>query len=160
MISLVARALLGPVLVVAAALLVRGQAEGGGGFAAGVTAGLGVLLQYVALGFAEAERRVPRVLRSFRVALAGLALTALVAFLPLAAGEPPVSHRPGPGARMIALGPLELHSALVFELGLALATFGFVVAAVRRITASDVGGRHERPLGGSPDAPRDDGGAE
>ena len=47
---MVARLLLAPVLVVAAAVLVKGYADVGDGFAAGVIAALGVLLQYLAFG--------------------------------------------------------------------------------------------------------------
>jgi multicomponent Na+:H+ antiporter subunit B len=140
---LVARLLLAPALVVAAALLVKGYAASGGGFAAGVVASLGVLLQHVSLGGEELERRLPWTARAHRLALAGLALAAAVALAPAAVGLPPVRHLPRPGSRWIELGPLELHSALLFDLGVALATFGFVVAALHRLarTEPEEGGR-------------------
>ena len=136
MTGFVARLLLAPVLVVAAALLVKGYSEGGGGFAAGVTASLGVLLQHFALGREEVESRLPWTAHARPVALAGLALAAAVALGPAAAGKPPVWHLPRPGAPATSLGPLELHTAFLFEVGVALATFGFVVAVVHRIAAT------------------------
>lgn len=135
MTALVARLLLGPTLIVAAAFLVKGYAESGGGFAAGVVASLGVLLQYFALGLGEVERRLPWTVRSHRLALAGLALMAAVVLGPVLADHPLVWHLPRPGSHVVEMGPLELHTALLFEIGVALATFGFVVAAVHRIGA-------------------------
>lgn len=143
MIRLVARLLLAPALVVAIAFLVKGYAASGGGFAAGVVASLGVLLQHFALGDEEVERRLSWTTRTHRLALAGLALAATVALAPTAVGLPPVRHLPRPGAHVVELGPLELHTALLFDLGVALATFGFVVAAVHRIARAETeeGGR-------------------
>lgn len=142
MTALVARWLLAPVLVVAAALLVKGYGESGGGFAAGVVASLGVLLQYFALGYDEAERQLSWALASHRLVLLGVALMAAVVLGPILAGEPPVAHLPRPGEKVTELGPLELHTAFVFEVGVALATFGFVVAAVHWIGGAE---RRERP---------------
>lgn len=135
MTDLVARLLLGPTLIVAAALLVKGYAESGGGFAAGVVASLGVLLQHFSLGREEVERRLPWTARSHRLALAGLALMAAVVLGPAAVGTPLAWHLPRPDGHVVKLGPLDLHTALLFEIGVALAVFGFVVAAVHRIGA-------------------------
>lgn len=133
MTRLVARLLLAPALIVAFALLVKGYAASGGGFAAGVMASLGLLLQHFALGGEEVERRLPWTAWAHRLAFAGLALAAAVALAPAAVGLPPVRHLPRPGAHVVELGPLELHTALLFDLGVALATFGFVVAVVHRL---------------------------
>ena len=57
---MVARLLLAPVLVVAVAVLIKGYADVGDGFAAGVIAALGVLLQYLAFGRAAVERALRR----------------------------------------------------------------------------------------------------
>lgn len=136
MTALVARLLLGPTLIVAAALLVKGYAESGGGFAAGVVASLGVLLQYFSLGREEVERRLPWTTRSHRLVLAGLVLMAVVVLGPVLVDHPLAWHLPRPGSQVVKLGPLELHTALLFEIGVALATFGFVVAAVHRLGAA------------------------
>ena len=131
--ELSARALFAPILVVAAAFLVKGYAATGGGFAAGVVASLGVLLQYFALGFEEAERRLAWVGRAYRLAVAGLVLMAATVLPPVVFGLPPVWHLPAPGEHVTKLGPLELHTALAFETGVALAVSGFVVASVHLI---------------------------
>lgn len=132
----VARVLFPATLVVAAAFLVKGYAESGGGFAAGVVASLGVLLQHFALGREEVERRLPWTDGAHHLALLGVAVMAAVVLGPVLAGHPPASHLPPPGAHVVKLGPLELHTAFLFEIGVALATFGFVVAAVHRIAAT------------------------
>jgi multicomponent Na+:H+ antiporter subunit C len=56
---MVARGLLAPILVVAAAILVKGYADVGDGFAAGVVAALGVLLQILAFGREEVAAALP-----------------------------------------------------------------------------------------------------
>lgn len=130
---LVARVLWAPILVAATALLVKGYVDTGGGFSAGMVAGLGVLLQYLAYGWEGAERRMGWSAGAFRVALGGLALMAAVLLLPVLADRPPAWHLPRPGAEVTKLGPLELHTAFLFEVGVALATFGFVVTTIRRL---------------------------
>ena len=56
--QMVARGLLAPTLVVATAILVKGYADVGDGFAAGVVAALGILLQFLAFG-RDAGSQVP-----------------------------------------------------------------------------------------------------
>lgn len=128
--ALAARLLFAPTLVVAAALLVKGHDETGGGFAAGMVASLGTLLQHVALGREETRARHAWTLRARALALLGLALMAATALLPALAGRPPVWHLPRPGEAVATFGPLALQTALLFEVGVALATYGFVVAAI------------------------------
>lgn len=132
---LVLRILFPSALVAAVALLLAGTDASGGGFAAGVVAALGLLLQHVVLGRGTAERslRWPRLAPALVVL--GVALMATVVFLPLATGEPPVSHRPPPGKPVVSVGPLDLHTALAFETGLALATLGFLVSVGRVLAA-------------------------
>ncbi len=119
----------------AAALLVKGYAEGGGGFAAGVVASLAVMLQYFAVGLDGAERQLPWTSAALPVAIAGVALMAIVVLWPLTAGMPPATHWPRPGEEVIELGLVELHTALLFETGMALGTFGFAVASLHQLAA-------------------------
>lgn len=142
MIEQVARALFVPILLVAAGLLVKGYQESGGGFAAGVVASLGVLLQYLALGYERAQRALPWTGTTHRIALCGLAVMAATLLAPVLWGLPPAWHLPRPGEHVVHLGALGLHTTFLFELGIALATFGFVVAAVHRLARSD---EDERP---------------
>lgn len=128
----VARLLLAPLLMVAAAVLVKGYASVGDGFAAGAIAALAVLLQYLALGYEETERSLP--LRHVAgLAPAGLLLALAVAVAPLAAGEPLLTHAPPHGESPVELGTLELVTAVVFDLAICLLVIGVVVSIVREL---------------------------
>ncbi len=121
----VARLLMAPILVVAIAILVKGYADVGDGFSAGVIAALGIVLQYLALGREDAERLLPLRLigPAAFVALLGALLVALV---PLARGDALLEHAPAPGADITEVGTVELITAFAFDV----AIFVLVVAAV------------------------------
>lgn len=119
----VARLIFPFAIVAALALWARSYADVGDGFSAGAVAGLGAALQYVALDHDRARRRTRAGWAPVFLA-AGL-LTALVVVLaPLAAGLPPVTHFPRPGSSVVSLGVLELHTAALFDLGVAVAVYG------------------------------------
>ena len=120
----VSRALLAPVLAVAAAILVKGYADVGDGFAAAVVAALGVLLQYVGCSREEAERLLI-VRRAPELAFGGLSLALAVALVPWLAGGAVLQHSPRPGSEPIYLGTLELITAVAFDVGI----FGLVLGA-------------------------------
>jgi multisubunit Na+/H+ antiporter MnhB subunit len=123
--------LLGPAtLTVAAAVLVKGYGDTGDGFSAGIIAATGVIIQYVAFGHAIAER-LWLVRAAAGCATTGLLVAVAVAFAPLVAGQPPLTHRPPPGATVVKLGTLELHTALAFDLGILLLVLGVAVTIVR-----------------------------
>jgi multisubunit Na+/H+ antiporter MnhB subunit len=125
----VARLLAAPTFAVAAAILVKGYADVGDGFAAGVVAGLGVLLVLAAFGVKETHRVLP-VRRAFTVAVAGLLLALAVGFAPLLAGDAPFTHHPAPGEPVIHVGRLELITAVAFDVGVFLLVVGVVVGAL------------------------------
>jgi multisubunit Na+/H+ antiporter MnhB subunit len=125
----VARILAAPTFAVAAAMLVKGYADVGDGFAAGVVAALGVLFVFAAFGAREAHRVLP-VRRAFTVAMAGLLLALAVGFAPLVAGEPPFTHYPPPEAPVVHVGTLELITAVAFDLGVFALVLGVVVGAL------------------------------
>lgn len=125
----VARLLVAPTFAVAAAILVKGYADVGDGFAAGVVAGLGALLVFTAYGVNETHRVLP-VRRSFGIAMAGLLLALVVAFLPVLFGDPPFTHYPGPGESVVHVGTLELLTAVAFDVGVFLLVLGTVVGAI------------------------------
>lgn len=133
--ELAARVLLPASLIVAVAFLVKGHGETGGGFSAGLVAGLGVLLQYFALGFVEAERRLPWAGWADGLTLGGLVVMAATVLGPALVGRPPVWHLPRPDETPASFGALQLTTAFVFELGVAMAVFGFLVAAVHGLAA-------------------------
>ena len=122
----VAKLLFLPTLVVAVAILVKGYAQPGDGFSAGIVCALGVLLQYLAFGRREAEK-IPIVGLAGKSAFSGLLLALLVATAPVLLGEPVLTHYPRPGSEAVYLGTLELITALL------LLVFGFVVGAIRII---------------------------
>ena len=131
----VAKLLLLPTLVAAFAILVKGYTQPGDGFSAGVVAGLGVVLQYLACGREEAER-LPGVRHAGIVAFAGLLLALLVAFAPVLLGDPVLTHYPPPGAKVLHFGTLEVLTAVLFDVGVFLLVFGFAVGTVGMISRS------------------------
>lgn len=129
----VARLLLAPTIIVAAAVLVKGYADTGDGFTAGVIAAIGVLLQYVAFGYREASRLLPVRHSAIAGLLGGLLLSFAVAFVPVLRGDAIFTHIPRPGAAVIHLGTLEILTAVAFDIGVFLLVFGFVVGAIDMI---------------------------
>jgi len=136
----VAPKLLGPALMVAAAIIVRGYADVGDGFSAGVIVALAVALRYVALGLEETERGLP-ILRHAPAALAaGLLLALATGFFGVVRGDPPFTHLPPPGAHVVKIGTLELITAVVFDIGVLLLVVGALVMLVHHL-AGLVAGR-------------------
>lgn len=123
-VRVVARLLPGPSLMVAAGLIVKGYAEVGDGFAAGVIVALAVGLTYVALGAEGAEAAQPMLRHAPKLAVGGLLLALASGFFPLVYGEPPVTHRPGPGEHVVKVGALELFTPLLFDIGVFLLVVG------------------------------------
>jgi multisubunit Na+/H+ antiporter MnhB subunit len=126
---MVARALLAPTLVVAAAILVKGYANVGDGFAAGIVAALGVLLQYLAFGRAAVAAELP-VRQASSIALTGLTVAVIVFTVPLALGGAPFEHWPPAGEEPIHVGSLELITAVAFDVGVFLLVLGAAVAII------------------------------
>ena len=139
LVRMVARGLLVPVLLFALAVLVKGYADVGDGFAAGVIAALAVLLQYLAFGRAEVERQLP-VRRAPQLAIGGLVLSLLVAFVPVLAGRAPLQHWPAPGASVTHLGALELITAVLFDVGVFALVLGVCVGIIHFLTGPGVRG--------------------
>lgn len=131
LLAAVARFLFLPSFVIAAAVLVKGYVDVGDGFSAGVIAATGVLLQYVALGYSDTERLLPVGRVAPVAAVVGVLTALLVVFVPVLRGWPLVTHVPLAGTEVVHLGTLELHSAFLFDLGVFLLVFGFIVSTVR-----------------------------
>lgn len=119
-------------LAFGAALLAKGYTTIGDGFTAGAVAGLGAAVQYLAVPYDQARRRVGAAWATLMIP-SGL-LTALgLLLLPSLWGVAPVSHFPGPGEHVVTLGILELHSALIFDLGVAVVVYGALVLTFDRL---------------------------
>jgi multisubunit Na+/H+ antiporter MnhB subunit len=133
----VARLLLGASVMVAAALIVKGYADVGDGFSAGVVVALAVALQYIALGPREAEAALPVVRLAPAAAVAGLLLSLAVGFAPVLHGRPILTHWPPPGQRPLALGTLEIVTAVAFDVGVFLLVVGVLVVLVHQLAWRD-----------------------
>lgn len=122
----IARLLLLPIFMIAFAVLVKGYADTGDGFSAGVIAATGIMLQYMTFSYSRVERWLPLRFAPF-AAYVGLLLALLVVFFPTVRGEPVVTHVPAPGHEVVELGSLELHTAVLFDVGVFLIVLGFIV---------------------------------
>jgi multisubunit Na+/H+ antiporter MnhB subunit len=132
-IDIVAPRLLGPAVMVAAAIIVKGYTDVGDGFSAGVIVALAISLRYVAYGTEGAERSLPVLRHAPVIAAAGLLLALAVGFYPVLAGEPPFTHHPHPGEHVIKIGTLELITAMAFDVGVFLLVCGMLVTLVHHL---------------------------
>ena len=133
----VARLVWGPSLVVAAGLIVKGYAEVGDGFAAGVVVALAAALSYVALGAHGAERALPLLRHAPTIAVGGLVLALVAGFFPLLLGEPLFSHHPGPGEDVATVGSLELFTPVLFDVGVFLLVVGVLTVMLHQLADPD-----------------------
>jgi multisubunit Na+/H+ antiporter MnhB subunit len=132
-IQVVAPRLLGPALMVAMALIVKGYTDVGDGFSAGVIVALALALRYITLGRERTERGLPILRHAPAVAAAGMLAALAVAFGPVAFGDPPFTHFPPPGDPVVKIGTLELITAVAFDLGLFLLVTGVLVTLVHQL---------------------------
>ena len=114
--------------MVAVAVLVKGYADVGDGFAAGVIAALGRAAPVPGLrpGRGRAGAAGPR--RAAQLAIGGLLVALAVAFVPVAGRRAPLQHAPAPGAEVVHLGSLELLTAVAFDVGVFALVLGMSVA--------------------------------
>lgn len=132
--QVVAPRLLGPALMFAAAIIVKGYGDVGDGFSAGVVVALAISLRYIVLGPDRAEHGLPILRRAPVVAVAGLLVALASGFFPLLLGEPPFTHQPGPGEHVVKIGTLELITAVAFDIGVFLLVTGVLVVLVHHLT--------------------------
>jgi multisubunit Na+/H+ antiporter MnhB subunit len=129
----IAPRLLGPALMVAAALIVKGYTDVGDGFGAGVIVALAVGLQYLARGADAVESSLPALRGAPVGAVAGLMVALAVGFLPVVGGDPPFTHYPPPGQDPVKIGTLELITAVGFDLGLFLLVTSVLVMLMHHL---------------------------
>jgi multicomponent Na+:H+ antiporter subunit B len=132
-IAVIAPRLLGPALMVAAAIIVKGYVDVGDGFSAGVIVALAVSLRYITLGPELTERSLPVLRHAPAIASAGLLIALAFGFWAVVAGDPPFTHRPGPGEEVVTVGTLELLTAVGFDMGLFLLVTGSLVTLVHHL---------------------------
>jgi len=135
--------LLGPTIMVAAGLIVKGYAEVGDGFGAGVAVALAISLAYIALGGATTERVLPVLRHAPKLAVGGLLLALATGFYPLLLGEPPVTHRPAPGEHVVKVGELELFTPLLLDIGIFLLVVGLLTMLLHHMARLDDRAGHD-----------------
>ena len=133
-IDVVAPRLLGPAVMVAAAIIVKGYTDVGDGFSAGVIVALAISLRYITFGPKRAELSLPILRHAPAVAAGGLLLALAVGFFPVLTGDPPFTHWPAPRAEVIKFGTLELISAVAFDIGVFLLVCGALVTLVHQLS--------------------------
>lgn len=124
--------ILSPVVALLAAyLLIRGGDSPGGGFSAGLTAGLLVVLRHYVYGPTAVERLVGA--GATRLTGVGLGVAAGTGLLGLVAGDAflDVLHWT---PSLPAVGAVELTTALAFETGIFVTVLGVVVAVVQGLS--------------------------
>lgn len=125
--------LLGPAMMVAAAIIVKGYGDVGDGFSAGVVVALAVALRYVTLGAEHAERTLPVLRYAPAVAVSGLLFALAIGFFPILLGEPLLTHYPRSGEPVVHVGTLELTTAVAFDVGVFLLVCGALVTVVHHL---------------------------
>lgn len=115
-----------PLMVTAVAMWLKGGLESGGGFTAGIVAASAWLLLLVAYGPEYLERFW--VVRRARVwTVGGLVVVVSQAVAPMLAGYPLLRQYPKMGEYSSHFGILEVRTQVLFEFGVLLVVFGFIV---------------------------------
>jgi multicomponent K+:H+ antiporter subunit A len=120
----VSKLLLPMALLVAAWLFLRGHNEPGGGFIAGLVASVALILQYIAEGSRETDRRMGS--NPVGVIGAGILIAALTGLGSWILGYPFLTSTYA-YVTLPAIGTFELASAMLFDLGVFLGVVGTVL---------------------------------
>ena len=139
-IEVIAPRLIGPALILALAIIVKGYQDVGDGFSAGVILALAIALRYIALGVDRAEAGLPILRHTGPVAVAGILVALASGFFGVLLGDPPFTHAPGPGEEVVHLGTLELMTAVSFDLGLFALVTSALVAVMHALARLVEGG--------------------
>ena len=134
--QVVARLLFLPGLLIAIGVMIKGYADTGDGFSAGVIAALVVGLQLMAFGANELER-LPLVRFAPAGTFLGVFIALLTAFVPAIRGEPLFTHWPPSGDEVIHFGTLEIITAVAFDVGVFFVVFGFGVGVIGAIARAE-----------------------
>ncbi|GAA0928010.1 MnhB domain-containing protein [Pseudonocardia zijingensis] len=129
LLEMVTRALFQTVLVFSLYLLLVGHYGPGGGFAAGLVAGLAFVLRYIAGGSDDAVRMRPPVLIGL-----GLAVALLTALAPMVVGAP-VLATTKLAVDVPLIGHLETQTSLFLDVGVYLLIIGVVLDLLRSLGA-------------------------
>lgn len=130
------RILLLPVLIIAIGVMVKGYADTGDGFSAGVIAALIVGLQLMVFGPGEMDR-LPLVRYAPFGTFVGVTLALLTAFVPAIRGQTLFTHWPPTDEEALHFGTLEFITAVAFDVGVFLIVFGFGVGMLGGIARAE-----------------------
>ncbi|WP_110240193.1 Na+/H+ antiporter subunit A [Nocardioides gilvus] len=128
--EVVTRLLFHTVIVFSLYLLFVGHNAPGGGFAGGLTAGMALVIRYLAGGRYELDEAMP--VDAGKVIGAGLAFAALAALLPLAFGGTLLESAILDVAVPV-LGKIHLVSSTLFDIGVYLVVLGLVLDLLRAL---------------------------
>lgn len=136
MLQSAARILLIPGWVIAIGIMLKGYADVGDGFAAGAIAAIVVLLQGLAFGVEEFDEMTASRFAT-PVAFAGLLLAFSVVFIPLAFGQPAMTHWPGINKDVFHFGVLEGITPVLFDIAVFMVVYGFGVGALVAVARAE-----------------------
>jgi multicomponent Na+:H+ antiporter subunit B len=132
-----------PIQMIALAVLIKGYADIGDGFSAGVIASLGIILQAVAFGPAEFDR-LPLARFAPLATFTGLLIAMVTAFYPVLLGRPILYHYPPAGEHVVHFGSLELITPVAFDVGVFLVVIGFSVGSLAAVAREITRRQNER----------------
>lgn len=129
----VARILLAPALMAAAAILIKSYGDVGDGFSAGVVVSLVIAVQYLVFGARRTEQEMPFLRHAPRITIAGIMVALVSGFFPLFTGDAVFSHQPAPGEHPIHIGTLELMTPVLFDIGVFMLVAGGFIALIHHL---------------------------
>lgn len=132
MLEVIVRVLFHTIIVVSLYLLFAGHNLPGGGFAAGLVAGMALLMRYVAGGRYELGAAAPA--DAGRLLGVGMALAVACAVVPLVFGLPPLRSAVFE-ADVPLLGHVEFVTSTIFDIGVYLVVIGLVLDVLRSLGA-------------------------
>jgi len=130
--EVVVRMLFHTLIVVSVYLLLAGHNAPGGGFAAGMTTGLALVVRYLAGGRYELDEAAP--VDAGRLIGLGLAIAALAAVLPMAFGGI-VLQSAILETVLPVVGEVKLVTSVLFDIGVYLVVVGLVLDLLRALGA-------------------------
>ncbi|WP_193612264.1 Na+/H+ antiporter subunit A [Nocardioides lijunqiniae] len=128
--EVIVRLIFHTLVVISIYLLLAGHNAPGGGFAAGMTTGLALVVRYLAGGRYELDEAAP--VDAGRLIGSGLAIAALAALLPMAFGGE-VLQSAVVDVPLLFLGELHLVTSVLFDVGVYLVVVGLVLDLLRAL---------------------------
>ena len=141
MLQMGARVILVPGFIIAIAIMLKGYADIGDGFSAGVIAALVEFVQGLAFG-AEELAKIAAARLAPLLGFVGLGLAYALAFVPVLFGYPMLTHFPRMNESALHFGALEFITPVLFDIAVFLVVYGFCVGAMMAVSRAEV--RHQR----------------